>query len=195
MLTRRSPAEVVVESGGVGYRVRIPPTSLEALGLEGGEVRLWLHLHVREDAHLLYGFLTRRERDVFEALLRVSGVGPVSALAVLSGMSVEDLAARVRAGDEEALSRPRGIGRKTAKLIIAQLSDRLDRLLAATGGGVQTATGAGAASRREEDAVLALQALGYKEGVARRSVRSALASAGAGADLQALVKAALAADA
>ena len=127
----------------------------------GTEVQLHTHLVVREDAHVLYGFGTERERSLFRELIKVSGVGPRIALAILSGVTVEEFHRSVEAGDVAALVRVPGIGRKTAERLVVEMRDRLGVLGAAPGATAAGATAAGASSPQSE-AYGALVALGYK---------------------------------
>lgn len=164
------PTQVVIEVHGVGYEVFIPLSSYDRLPSPGQSLRLLTHLQVREDAHLLYGFASVEERDLFRLLVnRVSGVGPKLALAVLSGMDVVRFKAAVVESDIASISKISGLGKKTAERIILELKDKL---------GVAAAWEAASASkaptveaRTANDAVLALIALGYKQVSAAKAVR------------------------
>lgn len=164
------PTQVVIEVHGVGYEVFIPLSSYDRLPPPGQSLRLLTHLQVREDAHLLYGFASVEERDLFRLLVnRVSGVGPKLALAVLSGMDVVRFKAAVVESDIASISKISGLGKKTAERIILELKDKL---------GVAAAWEAASASkaptveaRTANDAVLALIALGYKQVSAAKAVR------------------------
>ena len=125
-LVEALPTQVVMEVQGVGYEVLIPLSSYDRLPTPGTEVLLLTHLAIREDAHLLYGFLTASERDLFRLLIHtVSGIGPKIALSVLSGMSIAAFRSAVAAGDVKALSSVQGVGRKTAERIVVELRDKL----------------------------------------------------------------------
>lgn len=124
-LAEKRPNQVLVDVGGVGYQVQIPLSTFAALGDLHGEVALLVHTHVREDQLALYGFLTAREKQLFELLLSVSGVGPSLALKILSGMSVEEIIPAVRRGDVVGLTRIPGVGRKTAERVVVELRDKL----------------------------------------------------------------------
>jgi Holliday junction DNA helicase RuvA len=163
-LLAKQPPLVLVEAGGVGYEVDVPMSTLYALPALGAEVTLLTHLVVREDAHLLYGFATDRERVTFRELLRISGVGPKVALAVLSGLSTDDLARAVAMQDTALLTRVPGIGKKTAERLLLELKGRLADALPGTGGAV--AAGAGG------DVMAALVALGYNEREAAAAVKT-----------------------
>jgi holliday junction DNA helicase RuvA len=121
----KRPNQVLVDVGGVGYLVHIPLSTFYALGDLHSSVTLLIHTQVREDAISLYGFLSAREKHLFELLISASGVGPVLALKILSGMSVDDLVPAVRTGDLARLTRIPGVGRKTAERMIVELHDKL----------------------------------------------------------------------
>jgi Holliday junction DNA helicase RuvA len=121
----KRPNQVLVDVGGVGYLVHIPLSTFYALGDLHSSVTLLIHTQVREDAISLYGFLSAREKHLFELLISASGVGPVLALKILSGMSVDDLVPAVRSGDLARLTRIPGVGRKTAERMIVELRDKL----------------------------------------------------------------------
>jgi holliday junction DNA helicase RuvA len=164
------PTQAIIDVGGVGYEVFIPLSSYDKLPPVGQSMRLLTHLHVREDAHILYGFVTAAERDLFRLLVNnVSGIGPKLALAVLSGMSVTNFKAAVVNSDTASLSKISGLGKKTAERIVLELKDKV---------GVTAAWEAASAARaptpeqeRTNEAVLALIALGYKQVDAHRTVR------------------------
>ncbi len=165
------PTRAVIDVNGVGYQVEIPLSSFDKLPPPGGTVRILTHLAVREDAQTLYGFMTEPERDLFQLLVQhVTGVGPKLALAVLSGMPVENFKAAVVHGDIVAISKISGLGKKTAERIILELKDKLGVAAAWQANSVGSAT-----DPREtavNDAVLALISLGYKQVDALKAVRS-----------------------
>jgi Holliday junction DNA helicase RuvA len=161
---------LVVEAGGLGYEVMIPLSTFDQLGpVEGAQVDLRTHLHIRETAHTLYGFATDEERALFLLLIeRVSGIGPVIGMAVLSGMPVGRFKACVVAGEVAALAKIKGLGKKTAERIILELKDKV---------GVADTwqeAAAGNLASQAIDAELALIALGYKQVDARKAVRKVL---------------------
>src|SRR5438270_3461172 len=120
------PTQAVVDVRGVGYEVFIPLSSYDKLPVPGQPVQILTHLHVREDAHVLYGFMSAAERDLFRLLVNhVSGIGPKTALDVLSGTTVTSFKACVVAGDIAALSKTKGIGKKTAERIVVELKDKV----------------------------------------------------------------------
>jgi len=157
VLSRKHPPVLVVDVGGVGYELQAPMSTFYALPAVGDEVRLYTHLVVREDAHLLYGFATEDERRLFRDLLRVSGVGPKIGLALLSGMNVEAFLVCVEAQDVESLVRVPGIGRKTAERLLVEMRDRIRALGEGAAPG-RPAAGGGAAA----EAYAAMVALGYR---------------------------------
>lgn len=163
-LLEKHPPQIVVDCQGVGYEVEVPMSTFYGLPATGQPVTLLTHLVVREDAHLLYGFASEAERRAFRQLLRISGVGARTALAVLSGMTVAELAEAVTLQDSGRLTRVPGIGRKTAERLLLELKDKLGVELAAT---VAAARPAPATS----DVLRALLALGYSEKEAAGAIR------------------------
>ena len=163
-LIEKTPPQVLVDVGGVGYEVDVPMSTFCSLPAEGSEITLLTHFIVREDAQLLYGFATAAERQTFRALIRISGVGPRIALAVLSGMSPQDLADAVEQGNATLLTRVPGIGKKTADRLVLELKGKL--------AGNAFAPAGGAASAAQADILSALMALGYSEREAQASVRA-----------------------
>src|SRR5688572_33241796 len=127
-LVVKAPPHLTVDVGGVGYHLEAPRSTFYTLPAVGSDVRLLTHLVVREDAHILYGFGTQEERALFRNLLKVSGVGPKIALAILSGVSVEGFATCVKLQDTAALTRIPGVGRKTAERVLMEMRDRLEAL-------------------------------------------------------------------
>jgi Holliday junction DNA helicase RuvA len=164
-----SPESVVLDVGGVGYQVHIPlSTYYEVQKVDGGGIAAFhVHTHVREDAILLFGFWTERERHLFEKLIKVSGIGPKLAQTVLSGMPPEDLVAALSRRDVRALSSIPGIGKKTAERMVVDLKDKIQDL------GVAEST-APPAAPASNDLILALINLGYKRTVAERAVSQAV---------------------
>jgi Holliday junction DNA helicase RuvA len=164
------PTQAIVDVSGVGYEVFIPLSSYDKLPAAGQSLRILTHLHVREDAHVLYGFMSAAERDLFRLLVNnVSGIGPKLALAVLSGMSVSNFKSAVVNSDVATLAKISGLGKKTAERIILELKDKLGVAAA-----WEAASAAHAPTPEEEEAneaVLALIALGYKQIDAHKSVR------------------------
>jgi len=167
-ITSKAPPQLTLEVGGVGYELEVPMSTLFLLPPVGQETRLLTHLVVREDAHVLYGFATEEERRLFRNLLRVSGIGPKIALALLSGISVEGFARCVQNQDAAALTRVPGIGRKTAERLLIEMRDRIG----AGGVPVESAARASAATP-EGEAFDALVALGYRPAEATRLLKTA----------------------
>ena len=158
-LLEKNPPTLLVDVNGVGYEVDVPMSTFYDLPALGERVALLTHQVVREDAHLLYGFLTPPERDAFRLLLRISGIGPRMALAVLSGMSVPDLAQTVTLQETGRLTKVPGIGKKTAERILLELKGKLGPELALVGRPGQS----GADAEANADVLRALLALGYSD--------------------------------
>jgi Holliday junction DNA helicase RuvA len=166
-IVAKSPPQLTVEVGGLGYELEAPMSTFFHLPAIGAEVQLLTHLVVREDAHVLYGFATEDERRLFRSLIRVSGVGPKIALALLSGISVSAFAQCVREEDISALTRVPGVGRKTAERLIIEMRDRLTP---PSGGSAASAAPAGGSAVSE--AYGALVALGYRPAEADRLLKA-----------------------
>ncbi len=170
VLEEKEPTRVVVNVGGMGYEAAIPLSSYDRLPEPGQRVRLLTVPVIREDAHLLFGFMTAAERDAFLQLTSVNGIGPKLGLAVLSGLSVRDLKAAVAVGDVKRLSGISGVGKKTAERLVLEMRDKLgkDGLLEALAGDLP----ASPANARLRDALLALISLGHKPADAERLVKA-----------------------
>jgi Holliday junction DNA helicase RuvA len=189
-LVEMLPTQVTVEVHGVGYEVLIPLSSFDKLPQPGQEIRLLTHLAVREDAHILYGFMSAAEREMFRLLVNtVSGIGPKIALNILSGISVVAFRGAVANGDVKALSQISGVGKKTAERIVVELKDKVGATGAWEASSAQRALSPD--EQRVNDAVLALLALGFKQIEAHDSVRRVQASLGAQATVEELVRACL----
>ncbi len=189
-LVEALPTHIVVGVHGVGYHVFIPLSSYDKLPGPGQQIKILTHLQVREDAHVLYGFMSAAERDLFRLLVNhVSGIGPKIALDVLSGISVTSFKAAVVSGDAGLLAKTKGIGKKTAERIIVELKDKVGVAAA-----WEAASAAHAPSPQEaqiNDAVLALISLGYKQVDAHKAVKQASEKSGASPGLEDLVRSAL----
>ena len=184
------PTQVTVDVGGVGYEALVPLSSFDKLPVIGGDVRLLTHLSIREDAHVLYGFMTAGERDLFRLLIHtVSGIGPKIALNILSGMNATAFRGAVANGDVKALSSISGVGKKTAERIIVELRDKIG--VAGAWEATSAAHSLSAVDQKINDAVLALMALGFKQPEAHESVRAAQAVLGSSATVEDLVRASL----
>lgn len=189
-LVEALPTQVVMEVHGVGYEVLIPLSSFDKLPQPGGDVKLLTQLIVREDAHILYGFASLAERDLFRMLINnVSGIGPKTALNILSGMNAVTFRGAVAGGDVKSLSQISGVGKKTAERIVVELRDKIGAA------GVWEAASAkhslSATDQKINDAVLALMALGFKQVEAHDTVRAAQAMLGPQAGVEELVRASL----
>ncbi len=163
-LARKSPAGIVVDVGGVGFRLLVPVSTYRGLPAEGREVHLFTHLHVKEDALELFGFLSPDERKLFLELISISGIGPKLGLSVLSGLAPDAFHRAVVEEDLALLTSVSGIGKKTAQRMIVELKERLSGMDVASIGGGSAAVG------DVGDAVLALVALGMNNLTAREAV-------------------------
>ena len=171
ILVHKQPPWLVVDVHGVGYELEAPMSTFYDLPEIGREVSLFTHYAQKEDSVSLYGFLSESERRLFRDVQRVSGIGAKIALAVLSGVSVDEFARQVQTGDVTALTRIPGIGKKTAERMVVELRDRAADLL---GGASPIAMGKGPADPLSE-AIVALQQLGYKPAEAQRMAKNAAA--------------------
>ena len=189
-LVEALPTQAVVNVNGVGYEALIPLSSYDKLPQPGQEVKLLTQLVVREDAHVLYGFMTPEERDLFRLLINtVSGIGPKTALNVLSGMNPVAFRGAVANGDVKALSQISGVGKKTAERIVVELRDKVGAAGAWEASSARRTLSP--ADQKVNDAVLALMALGYKQVEAHDTVRQAQAALGSQATVEQLVRACL----
>ncbi|GIZ11495.1 Holliday junction branch migration protein RuvA [Pseudomonas sp. NCCP-436] len=171
-LAEKQPPHLLLDVNGVGYELEVPMTTLYRLPALGESVTLHTHLVVREDAQLLYGFAEKRERELFRELIRLNGVGPKLALALMSGLEADELVRCVQAQDASALVKVPGVGKKTAERLLVELKDRFKAWAAmpAIAPLVVEPQGAPAVSSAENDAVSALISLGYKPQEASRAV-------------------------
>jgi Holliday junction DNA helicase RuvA len=169
-LIAKHPNQAIVETGGVGYDVTITVPTFSDLPATGNEVALHVHTHVREDAIALFGFLRAEEKQLFEKLLTVSGIGPKLAITILSGMATRDMVGAIRSNDHARLTRIPGIGRKTAERMCVELRDKLDAF-----GEAQVVA---KVSALEEDVISALTNLGYARAAAEKTVERAVQVAG-----------------
>jgi Holliday junction DNA helicase RuvA len=167
-ISSKTPPQLTVDVGGLGYELEAPMSTFFLLPAVGEEVRLLTHLVVREDAHILYAFATDAERRLFRSLIKVSGVGPKIALALLSGISVEAFSMCVQNQDIMALTRVPGIGRKTAERLVVEMRDRLG-----PPGSAGSATASAPGLDPEAEAFGALVALGYRPAEATRLLKAA----------------------
>jgi Holliday junction DNA helicase RuvA len=170
----KQPNRVLVDVQGVGYDVHVPLSTYYQIGEDGAEVSLRVHTHVREEALQLFGFATDLERQLFERLIGVSGIGPKLAVALLSGMDARDLLGCVQRGDVARLTGIPGVGKKTAERIVLELRDRVAHLGIPAPGASDPAAAPG--DRLRDDLHSALQNLGYHRPLVEKAVESALAA-------------------
>lgn len=176
--------------GGVGYELTIPVSTFTSLPDAGGEVRLRVHTHVREDAIALFGFHTRDEKTLFEKLISVSGIGPKLAVTILSGLAAADLINAIRGGDVQQLVRIPGIGKKTAERMVLELREKLEAAAGAPAAAAPGAPPKASFSADEEDAISALLNIGANRTAAEAAVNKAKAEA-PGAAFEVLFRTAL----
>ncbi len=169
-LLEKQPPQLLLDVGGVGYEISAPMTTFYELPETGNEITLHTHLAVREDAHVLYGFLCEQDRLLFRTLIKVSGVGPKLALAILSGMAADEFAGCVQQGDSALLTRLPGVGKKTAERLVVELKDRLKDWQGVALPAEVSTSRAVPASNALKDAISALVSLGYKPQEASRMV-------------------------
>lgn len=177
ILIEKQATDIVIDVQGVGYEIQAPMSTIYQLPALGKEVVLHTHLVVREDAHLLYGFLAPDERHMFRSLIKISGVGPKMALAILSGMAVDEFVRTVRSNDLAALVRMPGIGKKTAERLVVEMKDKLTDWSEITSSSASSATTVptGPSDRQmSQEAETALVALGYKPQEAARVIAQVL---------------------
>ncbi len=164
VLVEKHPPQVLVDVSGVGYEIDVPMSTFYNLPASGERITLYIHLAIREDAHLLYGFGSDSERQAFRQLLKVSGIGAKTALSLLSGMSVADLANAIASQETGRLTKVPGIGKKTAERLLLELRDKFSTAVTAV-------AAANAAPSSESDILNALNALGYNDKEATWAVK------------------------
>ncbi|HLM56766.1 MAG TPA: Holliday junction branch migration protein RuvA [Pyrinomonadaceae bacterium] len=181
-LLAKHATSVVVEVGGVGYEVTIPVSTFYDLGDTGGPVKLRVYTHVREDALQLFGFRTERERELFTMLISVSGIGPKSGVAMLSGLSADEIVSAIRSNNLARLTSIPGVGRKTAERLVIELRDKMPKLSSpALDEELAAGASAGAAPTEDalrEDTLSALLNLGYQKAAAEKAITHALSDGG-----------------
>lgn len=197
-LVKATPLSAIISAGGIGYAVNLPVTTAEKLPQNGENVRLHTRAVYREDSQALYGFWEESERDFFTLVIeKVSGVGPKVAISLMSKLPLNGLISAIAAEDANLLAKTPGIGKKTAERIIIELKDKLNEFTVFgqnqdTGPSASESPKAPAQSHsKSEDAVLALQALGYKKSEAEKAIVRAMEQEGADLSTEALIKAAL----
>jgi holliday junction DNA helicase RuvA len=172
-LLTKHPNQVVVETAGVGYEVNISVPTFSELPAVGADVALNIHTHVREDVIALYGFLRSAEKQLFEKLITVSGIGPKLAITILSGMAADEMTHAIRRNDLARLTRIPGIGKKTAERMVLELRDKLPEVAG------PSETAAPPISAVEEDVISALVNLGYQRSAAEKALAAAAKNGGA----------------
>lgn len=181
ILLEKNPPQLLVDCNGVGYEVDVPMSTFYNLPGTGEKIVLLTHLAVREDAHLLYGFGTVEERNVFKQLIKISGIGARTALSILSGMSVGDLSQAITLQEAGRLTRVPGIGKKTAERLLLELKGKLGADLGAPGGALH--------SDATSDILNALVALGYSDKEAMQAVKQVPAGTGVSEGIKLALKA------
>jgi Holliday junction DNA helicase RuvA len=187
-LIYKSPEYIIVDVNGVGYRAQVPLSTFYELPDTDARVRLTIYTHIREDLFQLYGFLTQREREIFQLLINVSGVGPRLALNILSGIEAGELCRALSEGDTERLNRIPGVGMKTAERLIVELKTKFSTRFPSVGRAVETV---GEERRLLEDATSALVNLGYHKPVAEKAVKGASRTLGSQVSIEKLLREAL----
>ncbi len=188
LLAEKNPASVIVECCGVGYEAMIPLSTFDRLPATGSEVKLFTRHVVREDDEMLFAFATVEERDMFAKVTAVSGVGPKTALAVLSGFTIGDLQLAISNGDSKRIATVKGIGKKTAERIVVELKDKVNPIEALANSSVASG---GEQRTVLRDAMLALTALGFTDDVARKMVADVLEMDPHVSDTETVIKMAL----
>lgn len=185
-LAEISPTDITLDVNGIGYEILIPLSSFDKLPKIGSECKILTYLHVREDILQLYGFMTHDERNLFKLLITISGIGPKTALIILSGMSIENLKNAIASGNTDLLGEIPGIGKKTAQRIVVELKERMGKVCIKTTKPMQ---------KDEEsalnDAIRALVNLGYKQLPSQSAIEKALAETNGEIKLEELLKKAL----
>jgi len=185
-LIEKSPTQVVLDVSGIGYEIAIPLSTFEKLTSTNERCALFTHLHVREDVLQLYGFATKDEKQLFQHLISVTGVGPKLALSVLSGCTVEGFCRYIQNNEIASLTAIPGIGKKTAERLVMELRDRLAHFKPAESGRARTKV-----DRVEEEAILALVSLGYPRAAAEKALAAVIAEGQGGLAVEDLIKQAL----
>jgi len=187
-LAEKTPSTVVLDVQGVGYELFISLSTYDRLPATGSKCRLLTYYHVRQDTQVLFGFAQAEEKQMFERLINVNGVGPKLALSVLSGLTVAELVAAIAESNVKRISSVHGVGKKTAERIVVELRDKVDPLEALAG---RTAGGGDPRNAMLRDVILALGQLGFPQDQARKMVQAALDADPAITDTEALLRKAL----
>ena len=170
-IAEKNPTRAVIDVQGIGYEILIPVSSYDTLGAKGESVKLLTYLHVREDMMQLFGFATAEERELFLMLISVSGIGPKSALGILSSVTVKDLKQAIVHEDFNLLTAVPGIGKKTAQRIVVELKEKISKLPTFEGSAVRTLS---TKEQVTDEAMMALISLGYVKLVAEKAITKAL---------------------
>lgn len=184
----KSPEQLIVDVHDVGYQLEISSQTYEELPAEGDEIELLVYHHVTDNDQRLFGFVSQNEKDLFELLITVKGVGPKLGLTILSGLPAEQITGAIAQKDKSALSQIKGIGKKTAERMILELKDKMSEMVDATYTPSSTAS---VPSNVKDEAVSALQSLGFKKRDAEESIELAAKGEEIDGDVQKLVKKAL----
>lgn len=179
LLEKQAP-EILVDIQGVGYEIQVPMNTYYQLPEPGVEILLYTHFVVREDAQILFGFFQQSDRQLFRQLIRVNGVGPKMALAILSGMEAAEFALCVQSKDISSLTRLPGVGKKTAERLVIEMKDKVDSIPVTTEehpGAETTSSEKMSIRRHQQDAVAALIALGYSQQQSEKAVKNVLQQA------------------
>ena len=186
VLQYKSPAFVIVETGGIGYRINLPFSNYELLPVKGDEIKINTYLHCREDGLSLYGFLNQEERDFFLLLISISKIGPKSALGMLSSVSPSEFRKAIKRGDLATLTDIPGVGKKTAQRLILELKEKIAAEEEEEGDMMEVGD-----EELVKDALSGLLSLGYARNEARKAVKEAIDASKEGIDLASLIKEAL----
>jgi Holliday junction DNA helicase RuvA len=184
-LFSKQPNQLIVDVNGVGYEVTVPLSTFYEIGEIGTVIQLLIHTHVREDTLALYGFKTRKEKQMFEQLTSISGIGPKLGIGILSGMSVDELVPALRQNNLGRLTSIPGVGRKTAERLVVELRDKVAKIETTSADAMAAAR---SLSAMEEDVVSALVNLGYLKLQAERALQKTLTHLGEGQSFEALLK-------
>lgn len=172
-LTMKRAPQIMIDCAGVGYDVEVPMSTFYQLPETGEKIALWTHLLIRDDEHALIGFYQETERKLFRLLIKVNGVGPKMALTILSGISDQEFALCIQQGDVATLTRLPGVGKKTAERLIIEMRDKLDSLVVSVTGSAQPASQSRQVADQDQ-AIEALQALGYRPADATKMIAKAV---------------------
>lgn len=190
IVAEKSPTRVVLDVTGIGYEILIPISSYEKIGALGDTTKLLIYQHVREDILQLFGFATQEEREMFLLLISISGIGPKSALGIISSISVKDLKHAIANENLALLTAVPGIGKKTAQRIVVELKDKVAKMGLTSDAGSRLA--ASGSSQTADEAMMALISLGYHKAIAEKAIVRALQeNSNTPMSLQELIKAAL----